>query len=220
MDADEFMPRLAAEDIADLWRRGRRRRWPRGGTLMAEGDRSDWVALLETGRVKVSYHTDHGDEILLAIRGPGALLGELGTLDHRPRAASVTALEPVEALAVPAPQFTEFLRTRPGAAFHLLQLLSHRLRDADTKRIEFSAYDTLGRVARRIIELADRFGTHSPAGVRITLPLSQQELAAWTGSSREATAKALRTLRDRGWIETRRREIVIIDPDALRRRTD
>jgi CRP-like cAMP-binding protein len=175
------------------------------------------VAFLLAGRVKVSFFTAEGAEVVLALRGPGALLGELAALDGQPRSASVTALEPVEALAVSTAEFVDFLQARPGAALVLLRLLSGRLREADRKRVEFGAHHTLGRVAHCLAELAERFGTESARGLRIALPLSQQELAGWTGSSREAVAKALRMLRERGWIATRRREIVIHDLAALRR---
>jgi len=97
-------------------------------------------------------------------------------------------------------------------------MLSSRLRDADRKRIEFGAYDTLGRLATRLLELVERFGEPTERGVRIALPLTQDELAGWIGSSREAVARALQALRARGYVETRRRTIVVLDLDALRRR--
>jgi len=100
----------------------------------------------------------------------------------------------------------------------LLQVLSRKLRDADRKRIEFGAYDTVGRVCKRLVELAERFGEERGASVRIALPLSQQELAGWTGSSREAVSKALHQLRARGYIETARRGITVLDLAAIRRR--
>ena len=100
----------------------------------------------------------------------------------------------------------------------LIRSIVGRLRDADLKRIEFGAFDILGRVARRLVELADRFGEPSPDGIRITLPLSQDELAGWVGGSREAVSKALRTLRDRGYLTTARRAMTIRDVDAVRRR--
>jgi len=93
-----------------------------------------------------------------------------------------------------------------------------RLRDADRKRIEFGTYDALGRVALRLAELAERFGQTAERGVRITLPLTQDELAAWTGSSRESVTKALRTLRRHGVIETSRRSVAVLDVDGLRAR--
>jgi CRP/FNR family cyclic AMP-dependent transcriptional regulator len=204
------------DELAEL--RGRVRRWPAGAVLFREGDRSDWVMLLRAGRVKVTCSTAAGNEVVLWILGPGELLGELSVLGERDRAVSATTLEPVTGLSLPSSAFAGFLRARPVVVVALLRLLGRRLRDAEDKLVEFSSLDTLGRVTRRLVELADRFGARCPAGLRITLPLSQQELAGWTGSSRIATAKALRVLRDHGWIETGRREIIIRDLNALRHR--
>ncbi|GAA3832919.1 Crp/Fnr family transcriptional regulator [Sphaerisporangium flaviroseum] len=204
------------KELAEL--RGRVRRWPAGADLFREGDRSDWVMVLRTGRVKVTCMTEGGNEVVLWILGPGELLGELSVLGERDRAVSATTLEPVTGLSLASSAVAGFLRTRPVVGAALLRLLGRRLRDAEEKLVEFSSVDTLGRVTRRLVELADRFGARCPVGLRITLPLSQQELAGWTGSSRIATAKALRVLRDRGWIETGRREIIVRDLDALRHR--
>ncbi|MGW5680523.1 Crp/Fnr family transcriptional regulator [Nonomuraea sp. NPDC003754] len=204
------------EDLAELG--GRVRHWPAGAVLFREGDHADWVVSLRSGRVKVTCSTAAGIEVVLWLLGPGELLGESSVLGERIRPVSATALEPVTGLCLPAAAFAGHLRARPLVAISLVKLLGRRLRDAEDKLAEFNSFDTLGRVTRRLVELADRFGARCPAGLRITLPLSQQELAGWTGSSRIATAKALRVLRDRGWIETGRREIVIRDLDALRRR--
>ena len=100
----------------------------------------------------------------------------------------------------------------------LLRLVTSRLRDADRKRVEFGAFDIAARVAGRLVELADRFGEPVPDGVRIPVPLSQDELAGWVGASREAVAKALRVLRDRGLLTTGRRTMTVLDLDGLRRR--
>ncbi|MBO3748314.1 Crp/Fnr family transcriptional regulator [Streptosporangiaceae bacterium NEAU-GS5] len=198
--------------------RGRERHWPCGAVVFREGDRSDWVMVLRTGQVKVTCVTPGGVEVVLWILGPDELAGELSVLGERHRAVSAVALEPVTGIVLPASAFAGYLRREPLAAAALLELFGRRLRDAEEKLVEFSSVDTLGRVIRRLLELADRFGAECPAGLRITLPLSQQELAGWTGSSRIATAKALRVLRDHGWIVTGRREIIIRDLAALRRR--
>jgi CRP-like cAMP-binding protein len=99
----------------------------------------------------------------------------------------------------------------------LMRILSERLRDADRKRIEFGVYDTLKRVARRLVELADRFGESTEAGIKITLPFTQDELAGWVGASKEAVTKALRILRARGYVRTERRKFTVIDVEGLRR---
>ena len=199
---ESFVDGLTVEERDDFERRGRRRRWPRGAAIF-----------------KASYFTDEGDEVVLAIRGPGALLGEMSSIDEEPLSATVTALEPVETIVVAVDSFMDYLQEHPRVTLMLLRSISRKLRDSDRKRVEFSAFDTLGRVARRLVELADDFGEADGDGIRISLPLSQEELAGWTGSSREAVSKALRALRGRGWIETRRRAITVLDIDSLRKRS-
>lgn len=212
----EFLALLTAEEIADLRKAGRTRRWERGATVMAEGDTSDWVLVLTSGRVKVSSHTAAGTEVVLAVRGPGALLGDMSALDGHPRSGTVTALESVEGLVVH--DFPGYLHDHGRVAVMLMQLVIGRLRDADRKRVEYGAFDTAGRVATRLVELAERYGEPTNGGVRVALPLSQDELAGWTGASREAVSKALRSLRDRGLIETGRRRVIIYDLEGLRKR--
>ena len=209
---------LDARDAEALAALGRTRRYRRGATLIGEGTRPDLVVVLRSGRVKVTSVSGGGEEALLAVRGPGDLLGELSALDGQPSSATVSALDPVEALVVSADGFRAFLQAHPEAALRLLELLARRLRDADRKRLEFGAYDTVGRVASRLVELSQRFGQPTEQGLRIALPLTQEELAGWVGSSREAVSKALRWMRAHGWVETRRKAIVVLDLDALRRR--
>lgn len=197
---------------------GRRRRFPRGSTLFNEGERSDRVVILLAGRVKVSYFTENGKEAVLAVRSSGDILGELSALDGEPRSATATVLEPVEALVLTVGQFRDFLCAHPRMALGLLEMLSRRLRDADRKRVEFGAYDSVGRVARRLLELAEDYGVPDRGGVRITLSLSQEELAGWVGASRKAVGNALQWLRRRGLVETGRRSITIRDVEGLRKR--
>ncbi len=100
-----------------------------------------------------------------------------------------------------------------------MSMLAHRLRDADRQRLEFGSDYTVDRVAAHLIELAGRFGTAQPDGcVVIGLPVSQEDLAAWCGASREATVKALRQLRALGLIETGRRRLVVMDIQRLAQR--
>jgi CRP/FNR family cyclic AMP-dependent transcriptional regulator len=216
--ATDFWGLLKADETADFLALAHTRSWPRGGVLFHEADESDSVLVLVTGRVKAYSSTGGGTEVLLAVRGPGALIGELAAIDQRPRSATVEALEPVSALALPLTGFQEYLRAHGRIALLLAQTLADRLRDADRKRIEFGAHDTLGRVAARLVELADRFGQPTEEGTRIALPLSQDELAGWIGSSREAVAKALQALRADGTIRTSRLTVVVRDLPTLRAR--
>jgi CRP/FNR family transcriptional regulator, cyclic AMP receptor protein len=214
----EFGTELTEQELADLTRHGRRRRLPTGTPLFLEGTRSDTVVLVVSGRVKVFSSTEDGTEVILAVRGPGALLGELAAIDDQPRSASVRSMEPVDVLVVGAREFIAFLHDHPRAMWLLMRILTHRLRDADRKRVEFGVYDALSRVAHRLVELAERFGEPTESGIRITLAFTQDELAGWVGASREAVTKALRILRDRGYVQTQRRTVTVLDIEGLRRR--
>jgi CRP/FNR family transcriptional regulator, cyclic AMP receptor protein len=213
-----FLDVLSRAHVDKLRALGRTRRFPVGAALFHERTEGDAVLVLPSGRVKLSCVTDGGREALLGIREPGDLIGEMSALDGGPRSATATALEPVEVIAVSSEAFTAFLDRTPGVALVLARMIARRLRDADRKRIEYLAQDAVGRVCSRLVELADRFGETEGDGVHIELAITQEELAGWTGSSREAVIRALRALRELGWIETRRRGVTLLDVEQLRRR--
>jgi CRP/FNR family cyclic AMP-dependent transcriptional regulator len=214
-----FLGALSAPERDALQERASRRRHTRGAVLFHEHDDSDRVIVVLSGRVKVSTVTEDGREVVLAFRGPGDLVGELSAIDRRPRSATVSAVEAVEALTLAASEFRAFLHAHPRVALLLIEMLTRRLRDADRKRVEFAAHDTVGRVSARLVELAETHGRAAGGGVEITLPLSQEELAGWTGASREAVGKALQLMRGLGWVATQRRRITVLDLEALRARS-
>ncbi len=197
---------------------GRTRRFGTGAPLFHEREPGEAVLVLTSGRVKLSCVTEGGREALLGIREPGDLIGEMSAFDGGPRSATATALEPVEVIAVSREAFSGFLERTPGVALVLARMIARRLRDADSKRIEYLAGDTVGRLCSRLVELADRFGEAEGDGVHIELAITQEELAGWTGSSREAVIRALRTLRELGWIETRRRGVTLLEVEQMRGR--
>ena len=192
LEPESFAARLEAEDWSALRACGQRRKIATGAVLMYEGDPGDRVVVLLAGRVKVTTTGDDGQETLLSIRGPGEILGELSFLDDQPRFGTVTTLEPVEILAIAAVGFG---------------------------RVQFRELDTVGRLAARLVELCERYGEVTPEGTIISLPLTQEELGAWTGASHAGVAKALQTLRELGWIRTQRKQIVVCNIDALRHRS-
>ena len=203
--------------VRGLAARGVRRRYRSDEALFVEGDISD--------RVSPSRKWSGQGDMPLAGRARRAAGNpnsrrhprRASSLDHSPRSASATALEPVETIVVGARDLDRALAESPEAARELLSILATRLRDADRKRVEFATLDTLGRVAVRLLELCERFGQSTADGVLISLPISQEELAGWCGASREATVKALRTLRELGRVTTGRNKLVVHDLQALRR---
>ena len=212
---DGFWGLLEETDRQAFAAQAQLRRFPRGRALMHAGQVPEGVFLLRSGVVKAYDVTPEGRELLLAIRAPGDLVGELAALDERPRSASVVALEAVEALVLPIPAFRALLTARPAVAIALIRVIGARLRDADARRIQLGRLASLARVASCLLELCDRFGADADGAVAIRVALSQEELAGWAGASLESTARALRQLRELGWIETRRREIRVLDRAGL-----
>jgi CRP-like cAMP-binding protein len=201
---------------AALRRDGHVRRFRRGQALFTEGDVAERVFLIETGRVLISCTSADGREIVLGLRGPGDIIGELSALDGEARSATAIVVADVEAVVARGSTLARALE-QIDAAHELIGILADRLRDADRKRLEFATMDTLGRVAERLLELASGFGSPGPDGLVVELPLSQQQLASWCGASRESTVKALGTLRALNTISTGRQSLVIHDLEALRR---
>jgi len=215
----DFLGLLDDRERSDLEAIGAMRHAQRGQALLAEGQVPDRVHLLREGFVKVVAAGTEGQEVVLAFRGPGALLGEQALMDGAPRAAGVIAVEPVEMLVVAASTFRQYLDERPRICMALVALLSRRLRDSDRRLVQFATSDTLGRVASRLVQLCDEHGSpDGGGGIHIELPLTQEDLAGWTGASLEATSRALRQMRDLRWLTTGRRSITVQDVDALRQR--
>ena len=213
-----FLARVGVERAAELAAMGTRRGYAPGTILFMEGDVAHEAVVVLSGDLKVVVASADGRDVVLDIFGPGELIGEWSVIDGKTRSATVTALSDVEVLSLPAGPFREFLDRHPEVRESLLLDTIGRLRAQVRHQLEFGAGDAMGRVCARLVELADRFGHLDGATTVIHSPLSQADLAAWTGLSREAVVKALRQLRTMGWISNRGPDITVLDLAGLRRR--
>jgi CRP/FNR family transcriptional regulator, cyclic AMP receptor protein len=219
IDDHNFLDRLTDDERSSFANRSDRRRFERGSVLFRQGESGDEVFILRSGRVKVSVRRG-GREVILAVYDAGALLGELGAVDGNVRSATVTALEEVEVDAVSHDQFTELLETHPRVATELLRLVAGRLRNTSLRQLEFGTMDALARLCASLCELATRYGTVRDGEIEIVTPFHQGELASWSGISREAVVKGFRQLRGLGWLAVDGRTLVLLNPEAIRRRAN
>jgi CRP/FNR family transcriptional regulator, cyclic AMP receptor protein len=215
--AETFLEALTPEEAADLRASGRERHYDAGVALFHEGDDAGSVIVLLAGRAKLTVPLSSDREVIVAVRGPGDLLGELAALVDAPRSATVVTIEPVDALIVSGSAFAAFLDRNARVGLVILRLVAERLLYADLQQAQFATHDVVGRVAHRLVELTDRFGVETGDGIVLDVPLSQEELAGWTGASREAVNKALQVLRSLHMIQTGRRRFTVLDADGLRR---
>lgn len=195
---------------------GRDRAWGHGETLMPEGSSPDDVILIGTGLVKVARESENGYTSILAVRGPGELLGELSCLDGMPRSATATAMRDVAGVSVPAGRFLRLLEEHGPLALAVLRSVTLRLRDSDRLRAEHGAYSAGVRVARVLLDIALRHGVAAgepPGGLAVMV--NQQELAGAAGTSRETVVRTLRVLHQDGLVVPARGRLLVTDPEQL-----
>jgi CRP-like cAMP-binding protein len=187
--------------------------YERGASIFHEGEPTTYAVLIESGTVKIVRRRPDGGDMILAMRGPNDLIGEMAAIDRLPRSAGAVAMAPVKAHLIPADGFDKFLDRCPRVMRLLLAFMAARQRDTEQRRLEQASESVAHRVAAELLELAERHGDDTMRGERFQV--SQTELAEVVGASREAVAKALGDLRKRGLIETGRRLVRILDREGL-----
>jgi CRP-like cAMP-binding protein len=187
--------------------------------MIRAGAAGNEVMLVLSGRVKLVAYGDGGREVVIGIRGPGELIGEMAALGDQRRSASAVAVDDVEVGVMTAEELRAFLAAHRDAERALTRVFIRRLTDADRARVDLATRDSVGRVAKRLLALANDYGSPVQGGTRIELPLTQDELASWTGATRETVSRALAMMRRLGWVAIDNRQITILDSAALRRRS-
>ena len=209
--ADTEREALAAAGAEEVFRAG--------SVLCREDDESSQVMIIDSGWVKVSVRAggDAGEHIL-AVRGQGDVVGERAALMTQVRSATVIALDEVSAMVVPAERFTEFLRGHPRAAEMLQRQVAERREEGRVRFAPSERTTAEQRLAWLLLELARRRGGHQhTSSATFTLPMSQQELADWVGTTSDVVSRFLRTWRELGIIDRhqRPRRLTVIDMDGL-----
>jgi CRP/FNR family transcriptional regulator len=190
----------------------------RGHIVFREGDEGDRLFIVIDGKVKISRAAADGRENLLAVLGTGEMFGELSLFDPGPRTASVSAVTDATLASLDHDDLRPLLFERPGVAVELLQALAQRLRRTNEAMADLVFTDVPGRVAKALLDLAEKFGISEADGVRVRHDLTQEELAQLVGASRETVNKALSEFAHRGWLRIEGRSVLLIDTERLTRR--
>ncbi|MFG3587898.1 Crp/Fnr family transcriptional regulator [Streptomyces sp. NPDC047990] len=189
--------------------------------LLLQDDLTDHLLVVGTGCVKVTSGSVAGYRAVLALRGPGDLLGEQAGLDDGPRSATLTALTPVRTLEISAVAFQAAAHEHPAIAGAVHRVLSARLRDADRQRTSAGGDPLASRLADLLLDLAAAHGRRRTYGaVEIGLPLSQDDIAGLVLGSRRTVSRILEQWRADGWVSTGRTQLILENPDALKRILD
>jgi CRP/FNR family transcriptional regulator, cyclic AMP receptor protein len=189
----------------------RRRRYPRGQVVLSTGDPSDTLLVVITGRIKVVVRSADGGELMLAVVGPGGLIGELGIIDGGPRSADAETLEAAEVLLVPREVVLDLQRRFPAVTSSLLAVVAASFRRLTDAAADLVFLDLPRRVGKVLLDYP------RDAMNVVELGLSQEELSHRVAGTRQSVNQALRGFERRGWIEIKGRQVVIVDPLALGR---
>jgi CRP/FNR family cyclic AMP-dependent transcriptional regulator len=196
---DEVVRALAEHGIV--------RAYPKGAVIITEGDPSDSIYVIVSGRVKVYLSDEQGREVVLDEHGPGSYVGEM-SFDDLPRSASVMTLESSTLSVVSGKAFRAFIASNPDATMHLLRNLIHRARVASSNIRSLALLDVYGRVARLLLDLA----VEKDGGQVVEQPYTQQELAQRVGCSREMVSRIFKDLVGGRYIRLEGRRIHIERP--------
>jgi CRP/FNR family transcriptional regulator len=191
----------------------------RAERLFDEGASGNQLYVILDGKIKLTRAAADGRENLLSVLGPGEMFGELSLFDPRPRTASATAVTDSRLAALAHDDLRNWLTGRPDVALHLLQALAQRLRRANDVMADLVFTDVPGRVAKALLDLAERFGTAQEDGLQVNHDLTQEELAQLVGASRETVNKALADFAARGWLQLAAKSVLLMEPERLRKRS-
>ncbi|AWB66521.1 cAMP-activated global transcriptional regulator CRP [Saccharobesus litoralis] len=185
-----------------------RRVFPAKHIIIREGDQPETLHLLLRGSVSVTTESDQGRELVLAYLNPGEFYGELGLFDGGSRSACVTARTECEVAEIGYAKFKQICMENPQILFRVSSQLALKLRDTSRKVVDLAFLDVTGRVARALLELAQKPDamTH-PEGMQIKI--TRQELGRIVGCSREMVGRVLKELETQGLVEAHGKTMVI-----------
>jgi CRP-like cAMP-binding protein len=177
-----------------------KRRYKRGEVVVEQGQKTNTLYIILTGRVRVITSDKRGREVILATLQPGDYIGEMSLIDNQAHSATVRAEIQTDMLTLGRAEFARCLPENSSMSYAIMRGLVQRLRQADRKIESLALMDVYGRVARALLEFAtpDREGL-----MTIRDRISRQDIAKMVGASREMVSRVMKDLEERGFIETR-----------------
>jgi len=202
---------VKGEDLASVASLLIERRFPKHKTIVEEGLPGDYMYIIREGRVSVSKLSDDGREKILEFLEAGDFFGEMSLFDNSPRSASVRALVEVRVLALSRSDFLTVLRRSPDLAMAVIQELTRRLRQVDEQASSLSFQRVKERTKGLLVRLAkDETGRE---GRLATPALTHQQIADMIGTSRETVTRALKGLKEQGWLEQEGKRYLVSPED-------
>ena len=209
---------LKPDHLAVLAGKLRVRNYRRGEVIFHQDDPGVDLHIIKSGQVKIAASSPEGEEIIMALLTAGDSFGEIALLDGEPRSASAVAMEATQTLTLNRTDFLDIMTGNAEMVRAILATVAAGWRKASHLLQDAMFLDLPARLAKRLLELAEKHGIKTANGVEIDLLLTQQDLAAAVGVSRVAMNRQLGLFQDRGLISIEKKRIVILRPDELKKR--
>lgn len=212
-----YFEHLTAAELSQLAQALTPRKFSPGQIIFHMGDPGSLLYIIRKGKVKIYFPNAGGQEVVLDIFGESATFGELALFDDSPRSATIEALEQTEAYTLHREKFLQLIEKNPACAVDMMALLAQRIRHMNAQFGDVFSVLLPGRLARKLLYLAENHGKVTVDGILIPLSLTQTDLAQMTGATRVSINKAIRYFTKEGWISTQGRKFLIHDAAALER---
>ena len=215
-----LLEHLEPHEFDRLMQFARSQRHPAGEVIFRKGDPGISMMSIIEGRVKISVASSDGKEAVLAVLGPGEVLGEMAILEDKNRSADATALDACELLVLQKRDFIPFLERNPAISIRLLRILCERLRRTSALVEDRTFLSLPARLAKTLLDLADSGGHETADGTRVDFNMSQKNFGGLMGASRESVNKQLHAWQSEGLLTMGRGHVVLARPEDLARVVD
>jgi CRP-like cAMP-binding protein len=211
----DLFEQLTPEQLTRLESQARIRRYERNSAIYLPGDSADGVLLLSEGRVRICDFTPDGKQAILAFIEPGEMFGELALIDAHPREERAEAATPATVILIPGEAMQRLMESVPNLFLGITKLIGFRRRRIERRLKMLLFRSNRERLTHLLLELAEQYGRSDPAGIRIDIRLSHQDLANIIGSTRETVTITLGELQNEGVIRIARRTVILTHPERL-----
>lgn len=208
---------LSSQQLQSLSQDVQSRYFGRGDIIFREGDPGQLLYLVQSGQVRIYVNGLNGSETSVILFGrPGDMFGELAVIDGLPRSATAVALDKTTLYTINRENFRQRMLHNPQLVLNFMKELTYRVRYNTRQMDSLATLPVSQRLARKLLELAQDYGSIEENSVIIDMTMNQTNLASLIGATRESTNKCLRDFRERGLIWFEYGRITILDADALR----
>lgn len=208
---------LPPEHLGELSKISLEKTYRKNQVIFDQGDPGDSLIVIMTGLIKISLVDSNNHEFIIKTYSENDFFGEMALLDGGARSATSTAVEDTKALIIFRDNFIGLIQKTPSVALRMLTELTNRLRRTTENISNLTFYDAYGKVARCLLDLADKIGKQEDDALTMQLTLSRQELANMSGLSRETFARILKEFQVRGCLKVHGKKMYILNEKIMRR---